>query len=202
MPSRASVQTKSTLDLTIRITEKAVGVLPEEHHFQDAVSDAYRNLGWLFQAQGDYLRAVDAYSNSIEIDQDNFDAYFNRGLVYHKLQAFEDAERDYTNAIALDSGHSDAYVNRGGTRAALENYYGAKDDLLVATQLAPLDPAGYINLGSARVALGEYAVADSDFRRAMKIGRTLHLPSVFGTGARQCGFRKLLSSHHPSYQTR
>ncbi len=76
-------------------------------------------LGDRFYASGIFDRAITAYDDAIEADQDNPILYIKRAIAYTALfetddeQALESAIEDYSLAIALDATLADAYLGRG-----------------------------------------------------------------------------------------
>ena len=62
---------------------------------------------------GQFSKASDAYSNIIQLDQQNAGAYHNRGLAKDRLGQHEEAITDFNTALNLNPQDSHAYSNRG-----------------------------------------------------------------------------------------
>ena len=62
---------------------------------------------------GQYARAVEDYTRSLELNPSNIKTFNNRGYSYAKSGNYEAAIADYDQAIQLDPSNSHAYHNRG-----------------------------------------------------------------------------------------
>ena len=61
----------------------------------------HNNYGLAYRAEGDYDRAVEAFTQAIELNPNYAIAYNNRGEVYRDKGNFDLAIADYTKAIEL-----------------------------------------------------------------------------------------------------
>ena len=62
---------------------------------------------------GDYERAVEDYSQALQVDPGNSYAYYNRGITRDRSGDYEGAIADFTQAIRLDPANADFFHNRG-----------------------------------------------------------------------------------------
>ena len=85
--------------------------------------------------QGDFLMAVDDYTNALIIEPDNSTFYYSRAEAKTKLNDFLAAAVDYTYIISLNSKDATAYYNRGICYANLEMKSNACDDFNKAGEL-------------------------------------------------------------------
>jgi tetratricopeptide (TPR) repeat protein len=74
-------------------------------------SKAYSGLGYVYFVLGDYKKAIEYFSQSLQIRRDELD-FVNRGLSYYKLGDFESAIQDLTRAIELNPESGEVYYHR------------------------------------------------------------------------------------------
>ena len=81
--------------------------------FKEAKSaDDYRSLGDVASDEGHYLRAIEYYEKSIELDPGIAEVYKNLGLAYETMADYRKAVQNYGQAIELGSDYAEAYYNR------------------------------------------------------------------------------------------
>ncbi len=61
---------------------------------------------------GDFSKAAEKISTSIELKNDWEISYFYRAVAYHAMEKYDDAMLDYTKAIQINEKMTDAYYNR------------------------------------------------------------------------------------------
>lgn len=62
---------------------------------------------------GDYEKAVEDYSQALQVDPHNSYAYYNRGITRDRSGDYEGAIEDFSHAIRLDPANADFFHNRG-----------------------------------------------------------------------------------------
>lgn len=62
---------------------------------------------------GEYERAVEDYTQALQVDPQNSYAYYNRGITRDRSGDYEGAIADFTHAITLDPANADFFHNRG-----------------------------------------------------------------------------------------
>ncbi len=62
---------------------------------------------------GEYERAVEDYSQAVQVDPHNSYAYYNRGITRDRSGDYEGAITDFSHAIDLDPANADFFHNRG-----------------------------------------------------------------------------------------
>ncbi len=62
---------------------------------------------------GEYERAVEDYTQALQVDPQNSYAYYNRGITRDRSGDYEGAITDFTHAITLDPANADFFHNRG-----------------------------------------------------------------------------------------
>lgn len=61
----------------------------------------YVARGNIYRTMGDYLHAIQDYSQALEINPDHAPAYYNRGLAYTLLEEMQNAVSDYQKAASI-----------------------------------------------------------------------------------------------------
>lgn len=113
-------------------------------YYQSALSlrpnsaEALYDLGMYFQDNGQYKRALDAYSKMLAISPNSEIAYYNKGYIYLVyLGELDNAVSRFDSALKLNPGYRDAYHNRGLAYRELQKYPQARADFRTALQLDP-----------------------------------------------------------------
>ncbi len=98
---------------------------------------AANNRGIMYNAEGEYNKAIPAFNKAIEIDINFAIAYSNRAWAYFKLGEYEQAIADCSKAIELDPNHAPAYSIRCWAHNELGEYEQAIADCNKAIELDP-----------------------------------------------------------------
>ena len=86
------------------------------------------NEGILYNNEGEYHKAIAAFTKAIELDPNFAPAYSNRGWAYIRLGQYEQAVANCTNAIESDPSLAIAYNNRSWAYIELGQYEQAIAD--------------------------------------------------------------------------
>lgn len=89
-------------------------------------------------------KAVNFYSEAINLNKTNATYYCNRAAAYLELGCFQEAEADCNEAIVLDSKNVKAYLRRGTAREMLLYYNEAAQDFKHALVLEPQNKAALV----------------------------------------------------------
>ena len=130
---------------------------------------------------GDYDKAIERYSRSIELNEHQPGSYYNRGLSYGRKGEFDRAIRDFTRAIELDPDYAEAHINRGIARSAGGDYAHGIRDFSRAIELNPNDVEAYSNRGLSYVDIGDYSRGIHDFKTAIELDAS-HVLAYYGRG--------------------
>jgi len=95
----------------------------------------YYNLGGCYYDLKDYRRAIDYYTQTLQINPDNLDAYYNRGTSRSRLDDYQGAIEDYTKVISRNPNDANAYELRGGCYFKISNIQQAMSDFQIAAEL-------------------------------------------------------------------
>ena len=136
----------------------------------DITAGAWFAVGYLYQKESKWEKALSAYDKAIHLAQNNAKAYNNRGVVKTVFNRFEEAIKDYDKAIDLrpDFLHQ-VYYNRGNAKYSLKQYESALEDYNVAIGLKPDYAEAYSSRGLARLSLGQYESALQDCNKAIDL---------------------------------
>lgn len=90
-------------------------------HRYKGIDDAsyYCDIGIAYRREGEYKKALSAYTKSIKIDSNEPSVYVNRGICYAEQDDFSSAMDDFDKAINLDDEFKQAYMNRAITYGKL-----------------------------------------------------------------------------------
>ena len=144
-----------------------IGFIDNEKNYEKASVLFYQAIA--LYNKGEYEKAIEKYSESIELNSNYTEAYNNRGGAKNKLGKHQDAIVDYNKAIELNPILAEAYNNRGFAKDELEQYPEAIADYDKAIELKPNDAMAYNNRGVAKDKLGQYPEAMADFDKAIEL---------------------------------
>jgi len=108
--------------------------------FASPVADtavAANNQGIVYNNEGEYHKAIVAFTKAVELDPSLAIAYSNRGWAYIELGQYEHAITDCNKAIEIDPSLAIAYSNRGWAYIELGQYEQAITDYDRAVELDP-----------------------------------------------------------------
>ncbi|MCB0197433.1 MAG: tetratricopeptide repeat protein [Anaerolineae bacterium] len=126
-------------------------------------SNVFYERGLDYLDQGDYQRAIEEFTQAIQLDPNNADLYANRGLAHHWLDAPGEANADYSRAIELDPDYYLTYYNRGVSFDDRGDHERAVADYRRAVERNPQDASSQNNL-----AWGLAYFLDKDYEEALE----------------------------------
>jgi len=133
--------------------------------------DLYEQGKEFFEAEN-YEEAVTAFTESIDLDDQQAIVYIRRGDSYVRMEALSDADmdahltkalNDYEKAIELDDSLEDAYLGKADVLIRREQFEEAYD-LLQSAQAAVSD-SSQILAKTAEIETGEYIDTSRQIRR-------------------------------------
>lgn len=128
----------------------------------------YLNRGRAYIMLGDYEKAIDDFTKSIELKPDAAEVYVERGSIYNFLEKYDKALNDFTRAIILETGFTAAYLGCGVAYFNTGKYEDAADAFTKAEKIVPSIYA-YVGRGMALIYLRNYEAAINDFNQALKL---------------------------------
>ncbi len=106
--------------------------LQDEDLLDHLLMRAHFRRGYKYQAQGDYEKSIEEYSEVVRINSDHLSAYFNRGLVYYEEKRYDRAIEDFDKVLGLRPDYAGAFVNRGNAYYRQGFYGQAAQDYMTA----------------------------------------------------------------------
>ncbi|MDR1986701.1 MAG: tetratricopeptide repeat protein [Treponema sp.] len=140
---------------------------PQPAPGQDAKSRFDR--GELFRSRGDYVTAIEEYTQAIRLDPNYRNAYHNRGVAYENTKDYDRALADYTQAIRLDPDYRNAYIGCGNAYRNKGDYDRAIADYTQAIRLDPDYAITYYSRGLAYYHKKDYDRAIADYTQAIRL---------------------------------
>jgi tetratricopeptide (TPR) repeat protein len=135
---------------------------------------AWGSRAFLYNAKGDYDRAIADAGQAIRIDPKYAVAYNERGAAYNGKAAYNRAITDFDQAIQLTPDFPEAYYNRGNAYNSKGDYDRAIADLDQAIRLKPDIVDAYTERGFAHNGKGDYDQAIADLDQAIRLKPDYH----------------------------
>ncbi|GCB77410.1 hypothetical protein scyTo_0018467 [Scyliorhinus torazame] len=92
--------------------------------------------------KGEHLKAVEKYSASLKLNNQECTTYTNRALCYLNMKQYSEAINDCTAALGLDPNNLKAFYRRAGARKEIKDYSGCVADVQEMLRLDPENPSG------------------------------------------------------------
>ncbi|NNC86393.1 MAG: tetratricopeptide repeat protein, partial [Bacteroidia bacterium] len=139
---------------------------------QPLSAHAYNNLGDAYYKQQNNQMAIESFTKSLEISDDDALAYYNRANAYANSGSFPQAIKDLDKSIELDPDSYEAFNKRGAAHA-ISGYTGkAFNDFNKAIELNPGFSEVYYNMGVSTLNLGNQQKACEYFTQGAQLKHT------------------------------
>lgn len=134
-------------------------------------SDAatYFDAATAYFDDNNFEKAIEQFSKSIELDNENAQAYYMRGLSYSYIRDFDAAITDFNQSLDLSPGNADVYYNRGNAYTNKQQYDDAIKDYSESVSISPQIPEAFFNRANIFYNLGQYDSAIEDYTSAITI---------------------------------
>jgi tetratricopeptide (TPR) repeat protein len=143
----------------------------------------YYALGERYYQSNRFTHALDAFTDSLVLNPDDYRAYNKRGVVKATLKDYAGAFADYSKSIALQPNFYNAYINRGNlwdylseiARKAGNTYISRQSaqralaDFSQAIRINPWNEVAYENRSELYTNLGMHTAALQDKGRAIQL---------------------------------
>jgi tetratricopeptide (TPR) repeat protein len=139
----------------------------------ERIAAALNNLGTVYDASGDSVRAIENFSKAIGRDPRAAIPRYNRGTAYLKQQDVARAIGDYDAAIVLNPEFAAAYVNRGAAYDLTGNHDRAIQEYDKALALDPKIAIAYYDRGNAYLFQRDFDRAIADYGRSIEVAPAL-----------------------------
>jgi tetratricopeptide (TPR) repeat protein len=159
----------------------ATALLEAAIKLQPDFVDAHNNLGNVFKARGDFIRAEAAYRHAIEYAPTYFDALFNLGIVLEAMGRPGEARDTYGKALDIKPDFLPAYLNTGNALKALGRFDEALDYYRWVLEVEPRNVDALNNTGAVSYELARFDDAESTYRKALEIDAE-HADTLYNLG--------------------
>jgi CHAT domain-containing protein/Flp pilus assembly protein TadD len=133
----------------------------------------YYDRGNKFYDAYDLERAIEDFTEAIQLEPDNAEYWNKRGIVYRDKGELDRAIEDFNKAISLDSNDSYAWNYRGLAYQDKGELDRAIEDFSEVIVLNPNDSSAWNNRGLAYQDKGKYDRAIEDFNKAIALDPNL-----------------------------
>ncbi len=114
-------------------------------------------------------KAIEEYTEAIELNPKLASAYNNRGVAYGNIKEFDKAIEDCNKAIELNPKLASAYSNRGIAYNNIKEFDKAIEDCNKAIELNPKLVSAYNNRGVAYGNIKEFDKAIEDYNKTIEL---------------------------------
>lgn len=143
----------------------------------------YWNRGQYYRSKGDFNRAMQDYTQAVNINPENPELYNSRGKTYFDMAMsgkFNNQQRelvvkaidDYTNAInkpdIKEKSKAEILINRGAANGFLRNFPQSIQDITDGLKIDPANENGYFNRSIAYYSMGQLDNALADYTEYLK----------------------------------
>ena len=125
-------------------------------------SEEFIDLGIKKFEQKEYMEAIVAFNEAIELNPKSHQAYYMRGNIKQKFADVHGAMKDYNKSIDANEKFAEAYFERGNLKYILQDYYGAINDYTTTIKLNENNLDAYYKRGQAKQQLEAYQDAIND----------------------------------------
>lgn len=161
--------------------EKAAESCHKALSLNPSISESHTCLGNVYNGQGEYNNAIDAFKRAAVLDSASDTALQGLANAYEKLGDMRSAETIYQQAINLRPQYWAGYNGLGVFYFHQSRFADAIRAFQRAASLAPENFEVYSNLGAVLSAQGDYAEAIKVLKRSIEIRPTLEAYSNLGT---------------------
>jgi predicted TPR repeat methyltransferase len=130
---------KGDNNAAIKLIEQALAEAPQ-------YSDAYNNLGNIYNKLEHFEQAADAYCKALDLNPDNAAAYSNFGIVLSHLSRIEEAIEAFSMAVTLKPDNPEFYRNLGNVFKKQGDFVKSAAAYRQVLSLKPYNSDNYENL--------------------------------------------------------
>jgi tetratricopeptide (TPR) repeat protein len=126
------------------------------------------NIGLIYHQQGNYEKALEAFTAAISANDSKADSYYLRGETYTSMENYEAAISDYQAAISRFPNYYQAYQSEGYAYYKTGQFDQAIEALNKAIELSPDSPTAHLYLSLVYLATDQADKAQAEVSQAMK----------------------------------
>jgi tetratricopeptide (TPR) repeat protein len=131
---------------------------------------AYFSKAKSFETSNDYPHAIEAYTQIINQDSNNYKAYTCRGILHDVQGDYDNAIADFAEVIRILPNNSFSFYNRGNAYKDKGRFEEALNDFSYAIKFDPKAPFAYYARGGIYLIRGNLEKAEIDLAEAKKYG--------------------------------
>jgi Flp pilus assembly protein TadD len=135
-------------------------------------AQAWTDLSFVLNRQGDSDQALLAANNAIDFDPSYESAWNTKGNALAKLERLDEAIQAYDRAIELNSTYSNAWYNKGRILCKQTKYNESIQAYNEAIRIDPQFARAYYDKSIALKLVGLTAEADANYAKAKELGYT------------------------------
>ena len=154
--------------LDYKTLDKTLGLRPDIVEAYTDIVEAHNNREETRAAQSNYTKAIEDYTQALNLKSDLPEAYNNRAGTYIAQGNYIKAIEDCNQALKLNSNNADAYNNRGIAYSRQGNYIESIEDYDRAIELKATANT-YLVRGIAHAREGNYTKAIEDYSQAIEL---------------------------------
>lgn len=150
------------LDKAIKEYETALQLDPN-------YTDAYCNLGFIYERQGRLERAIAVYVSALQINPISSWIYLSLGRVYYRKRRYRDAIEVLSKGLEIEPQNAYAHVLMGLAYSVTGQLDEGINELKEALRIDSCSDLAYLNLGLAYSQKGRYDHAADAYKEAIRI---------------------------------
>lgn len=159
-----------------------------ESQYRVALGEAYRNLGRILLAQGEYQRAIRALGETVASGDGSEQTFIDLATAYFHSQQYEKALDPLKRSLASNPRSAAAHHLTGKVYFMLRQFDRAASELEIALRLAPADFDAAYTLALAHLKQKQVAPARQVFTRLLRrLGSRAEVHNLFGRAYRETG---------------
>ena len=121
------------------------------------------NIAQVYDSIREHEKAIEYYSEAMQMDP-NYSEYYNeRGNIYLKLERYAEAEQDYLKAIEVSPPYTEVWTNLGQCLLLQERFAEAIQAYARAIDLSPDNMLAFTGRAQSYEALGDVDAALADY---------------------------------------
>ena len=149
--------------------KKGYKKLLKENLSKDDFHIAYANLGNIYFAENNYIKAKSSYENSLKYYKENEKVYFNLGMVFLKFDDLEKSKEYFLKAIEINPSYTNCYINLGIVNKKLDLLSESILCFEKAIDTNPNESEIYYNYANTLLKLEQYNISLSFFYKALEL---------------------------------
>ena len=160
---------KEQWDQSIQDLTECLRIKPDFLDAKDMLFEIYSLRGNTYLINGEYVKAIEDFSNAITLNRNEVEIWNNRGRAYVSIGEVDRGIEDLSNALTLNSNFVQAYNNRGIAFRTKGELGKALADFSKAIALDKNALAPLINRGQIYSDMGNLDLAIADFTKIIDL---------------------------------